>query len=339
MCELSLRPIRLFAASGLLCLSAAVFVSCSGGGGGSDDTLDIVEPEQTDFLYVQQGASGRVTARRDARSISIEISGVEPETVYVSGDSDHEAGSLDTGAFVRNFSWEPVRPSAALVYQNGDKKETAMLGLSRPRYDAAAKTLRYSVEILDDAGADSLAELSDDPVNFVPDTFDDANLYIDDQTLTTCSGAMASSTSIAVSGGHNTLGSILTGDVAAASSDGAQFGGSPVIFTQSLPADSSETMVAVRVGDNILTGSPFLCVVRGDLTVVRLEDLQAGDILRFSDGSDRTVDLVSKGDYSGPVSAIATNTKRIPGAGRFLSANGFVVTEHFWTGEVDLPED
>jgi hypothetical protein len=320
-----------------LALLTLSLTSCSGGGGGGDDSeeIDIIEPTGPEFQYVQEARSGHVTARRDSRDLSFELDGVESDTLYFAVDEDHEAGSLSTATFVDTFPWQTQAPDAALVFQNGSEKSTVLVRLSQPRYDSEKKTLRYSATVIDGTDASSLDDFTDGALNFIPDNFTDVNLFIDDSAVVTCSGAMDASLLIGASGADQTLGSIQTGDSVLASSNGGVFSSHEVIFAHFAPTDTSTEMISVRVGDNVLTGSPSQCAVRGDFTVVRLKDIRIGDRLHFSDGSDRTVDLVTEGEFSGPIAAISTNNQAVPGSGQFISANGFVVTEHLWTGAVD----
>ncbi len=317
-------------------LTAAVLTLAACSGGGSDDEdQNIVSPEKTELLYVQQGSSGKVIARRSTVDLTVTLEGVEDQTVYYSDGSEHQAGSLNIQTFVDKFGWSPNRPNAALVFRSGDSKTTAIVAVAKPVYDSAAGTLTYTLTLLDGSDSDSLGDFEDGAVDFIPDTFTDVSLYIDDDTLITCSGAMAAETLVGTPGTDLTAGSILEGDTIRASADGRTFGDHPVVFTALTPSDESNEMAFVRVGDNTLIGSPTQCVVRGDLSVIPLALVISGERLLFSDGSIRTVDLVSIGDYEGPVAAVSTDTRAIPGSGRFISANGFVVSEHLWTGALN----
>jgi thioredoxin 1 len=133
----------------------------------------------TSLLFTQSASSGTFGPEDGGRR-ELTLRGVSPETVWFEDRPGRRAGQRATGAFVRDWAqmgFVKDAPNAALdVLSATDEANTVVVELiGRPRYDAARRTLRYSVRVLDDQTGPG--GLRADPT--VPRTFDAASLFID----------------------------------------------------------------------------------------------------------------------------------------------------------------
>jgi len=116
-----------------------------------------------------------------------------PHTIWFEDRPARQAGHIPTAGFARSwadFGFAADPPNAALTLLRGDNREdTVILELSRPRYRAKTRTIRYGVHRLRGATG-NLAGFEPDRDRRVPRHFEDASLFIDDATAPVVNGCV-----------------------------------------------------------------------------------------------------------------------------------------------------
>jgi hypothetical protein len=134
-------------------------------------------------LFVQQTQSGAL--EQTGRGVfRLRLDDVSASVSTFTDRPRRRAGQQSLHRFVGawgSYGFAADPPNAALVLSGAPRsRDVALLTLSRPRYDRAARTLTYVAKPLRGTGPRSLAALSRrrDPVR--PLEFADASLFIDD---------------------------------------------------------------------------------------------------------------------------------------------------------------
>lgn len=184
-------PRRLTATIAILALAAAG-AACSDGGGAADGPASTSVPAAAQEASTEASAPGRLYVQRAGSGASdvdgagagtLSLTGVDADTVWFQDRPGRDAGRMTTGDFVdgwdaAGFGDDP--PNAALeISTPSGTSASHVLELSNPRWDEAATTLMYDVEVAADG------------TEVLPAEFDAASLFIDD-------GGAASSTSLAL---------------------------------------------------------------------------------------------------------------------------------------------
>ena len=133
----------------------------------------VTDDDQPAFLYVQTAHSGTLSAARSDGQRTLTLNNVSPVTVYFAERPNREAGHQSTEEFIGQWdegedSFETNPPNAALDIISEDSQTLAVVELMNARYDASTKTLEYDLIILDDETDEG-----------IPETFDEAALFID----------------------------------------------------------------------------------------------------------------------------------------------------------------
>ncbi|HEY5527350.1 MAG TPA: glycosyl hydrolase family 17 protein [Candidatus Anoxymicrobiaceae bacterium] len=129
------------------------------------------------FLFTQTAESGSYV--KASGGLSIAFSGVSTVTTRFTDRPQRVADTMSTALFYAGWdsAFKASPPNAAVVFSHGNSRgdDTAVLELSRPAYDAQARTLTFSARDTD-AGAGSWRDtaLTEFPASFGP-----ASIFID----------------------------------------------------------------------------------------------------------------------------------------------------------------
>lgn len=140
-----------------------------------------VKPE---YLFVQTFAEGTWAAKEgEDGTVMVTLSGVTAQTVFFSDRPERQVGIAQTQIFLDGLGFTPDNPpNAAIVAElDGGEQDVLVLELLDPVYDAAASTLTYDANVLEnfsDTSFSSLALISDD--QSIPSSFGAGSLFIDD---------------------------------------------------------------------------------------------------------------------------------------------------------------
>ncbi|MGE0228126.1 MAG: hypothetical protein AB7U23_06390 [Dehalococcoidia bacterium] len=131
------------------------------------------------YLYVQTAEGGTLRGLGNG-TYSLELTGVAARSTYFSDRPARDAGTDDPADMISSL-WEPdlAPPNAALVATGADGvRVTVPLELTNPSYDASVGTMRFVATPLD-AIPDGLIGLELERVGTAPETFTEADLFID----------------------------------------------------------------------------------------------------------------------------------------------------------------
>lgn len=133
------------------------------------------------YLMVQHAASG-TWADRDG-TVTLTLRGVAPTTVQFSDRPARDVRVVPTGEFVAGwdglFGDDP--PNAAVVLAAADdRRDTVVVELADPTFDASTSTLAYQVRVLQDVDAAGVEAA--DAVAALPSSFADVSVFIDNAT-------------------------------------------------------------------------------------------------------------------------------------------------------------
>ncbi|MFN8025035.1 MAG: hypothetical protein U0W40_01375 [Acidimicrobiia bacterium] len=130
-------------------------------------------------LAVVDAAGGRFDGRQ------LTLTGVRPQAVWFSDRPAREAGRLPVADLEQAFFARQTPPNAALVVDGASgARDVVVVELSKPRYDARSRTLRFVAEPVkaDDvlrAVHPRLAALADRADDQVTGKFGEASLFVD----------------------------------------------------------------------------------------------------------------------------------------------------------------
>jgi hypothetical protein len=149
----------------------------------------------TGVLFTQTAAHGSLTpgkhkSKGDSRYV-LTLREVAPQLVWFQDRPGRHTGHLSARNFVRgwkDFGFKADRPNAALSVLDGkESADTVVIELSRPRYDAKRRTMRYGARLLSRAtGALSVFATARD--SRVPRHFGAVSLFIDNAEDTLING-------------------------------------------------------------------------------------------------------------------------------------------------------
>jgi hypothetical protein len=133
-------------------------------------------------LFVQTFQSGTLTPKPgEAGSYTLSLQGGIGQTVYFSDRPARRLGLVPTAVLLDQLGFTPADPpNAALVAQTPTGEDILVIELMNPRYDAAAGTLAYDVQVLAHYAGEGLADLAarQDDDQFAP-SFTTPHLFID----------------------------------------------------------------------------------------------------------------------------------------------------------------
>jgi hypothetical protein len=139
------------------------------------------QPSGSD-LFVQTFRAGTLTPLPGAAGrFTLSLQGDNGQTVYFSDRPARRVGLIPTAVLLEQLGFTPADPpNAALVAETPEGEDILVIELSNPRYDHAAGTLAYDVQLLAHyagTGLADLAERQDDDL-FAP-SFLTPHLFID----------------------------------------------------------------------------------------------------------------------------------------------------------------
>jgi hypothetical protein len=146
----------------------------------------IPSAQPTAVLFTQTAAHGSLTpgkhkSKGDSRYV-LTLRGVAPQLVWFQDRPGRHTGHLSARDFVRGwkgFGFKADRPNAALSVLDGkESADTVVIELSRPRYDAKRRTMRYSARPISRATG-TLSVFATGRDSGVPRRFGAVSLFID----------------------------------------------------------------------------------------------------------------------------------------------------------------
>ena len=153
-----------------------------------------VAPQQDELLFTQTAARGTLTptkCRCDGRYI-LTLRNVDKHTVWFSDRPNRHAGHIGTRAFTRawkGFGFDSVAPDAALsAIDASGSRDTDIVELTHPTYDAKRRTMRYVVRNVPFTSGPSKVKRGAD--GFIPGRLRDVSLFIDDATAPVIDGCL-----------------------------------------------------------------------------------------------------------------------------------------------------
>lgn len=152
--------------------------------------VQAVEPEkEASFMFVQTAEKGSFAPLdgADKTRYKLTLSSVGPETIYFSDRPQRIAGGLENGRFLRSFPFSPANPPNAAVVLSTPKsrdEDVIVVELTKPNYDAKARTLSYEVKVLTNTEG-GLAFYADKLDARLPAAFEQVSVFIDDCPNTT----------------------------------------------------------------------------------------------------------------------------------------------------------
>lgn len=130
------------------------------------------------LLFVQEGGSGSLIPIDDG-NFTLTMNDVVPYTLYFSDRPDRIAGFYPMEKFISGFDWN-LSPNAAISLAGVKKSEDTMIvELSNPTYDAAGKTMEYTVHLLKNYNGDKLKEFAVKSDANLPEKLGKIALFID----------------------------------------------------------------------------------------------------------------------------------------------------------------
>jgi hypothetical protein len=139
--------------------------------------------KNTFYMFVQNADSGSFVANPAMPGLyTLTLSGVSGESIYFSDRPVRDAGRAPMQPFLDGLGFDPNNPpNAALVVVTADGSEqTLVIELFGPNYDASSKTLTYDASIVPGYTGSGLAPFVSRQTAALPQSFDDATLFIDD---------------------------------------------------------------------------------------------------------------------------------------------------------------
>jgi hypothetical protein len=150
-----------------------------------------VEEKPLRYMFVQNAQSGSlVPVAGEDNLYSLTLMGVAPQTIAFSDRPERVVVQAPMQKFFDGMCFGPENgPNAALEILEADENEDlVVVELFDPVYDAANKTLKYNVSILEQPDL-SYAVFNDRADKILPESFGSAALFIDDcvdSTLDCC---------------------------------------------------------------------------------------------------------------------------------------------------------
>ena len=170
----------------LITVLVVAFLSMSSGAAGADqgqkpEEMEIVE-KPVRFMFVQNANSGCLVPMEAKENLYILIlKDVSPQTVFFSDRPERIVGQAPMQKFLDGLGFSRANPPNAAVEILGGSEEADLIvvELFDPVYDAANKTLRYTVSILEEPNL-SYAIFNERHDKSLPKCFGPVALFIDD---------------------------------------------------------------------------------------------------------------------------------------------------------------
>lgn len=142
----------------------------------ADDGHDVAP-----FLFVQAFQSGTLAANTQDDSHTLTLEHGLGQTLYFGDRPSREVGVTPTKDFIKGFNFSPDNPpNAALIVENGDETNLAVMELFDPTYDPTTHTATYQVRGLDAWKDGPLLGLQQTDLAEITPDFEGAQLLIDD---------------------------------------------------------------------------------------------------------------------------------------------------------------
>ena len=158
----------------------------------ADGVPAAAQPDE--LLFTQTAARGTLEPTKckcDGRYI-LTLRNVEKHTVWFSDRPNRHAGHLGTRAFTRawsSFGFDSVAPDAALsAIDASGRRDTDIVELTHPTYDAKRRTMRYVVRNVPFTSGPSKVKRGAD--GFIPGRLRDVSLFIDDAKAPVIDGCL-----------------------------------------------------------------------------------------------------------------------------------------------------
>lgn len=317
-----------------LLILLSCFLSACGGSSSGNSTVALLEPTQRiELLYVLEGLSGEL--RKDGEIHQLTIQGVDAELIYFSDRPDRIAGEVAISDWLRDFPFGPVAPNAAVVIENGAPEQNVIIvSLSKPRYDASTASIQFQVEIIPASRSGDLLDFNYDADEILPEYFGKVVIFIDDESVERCAMAVAYDTAIQTPTGHIPVQYLPLQTQVIGTQDGKEFETRVVNFSSGVSPGPPNSLYRIVANNQNLIATGNSCLLRGDGRVERIQDLQAGDMLQLADGAQVPIQFIESGKFSVGIHGLATSTSPAVGHSYMLAANGFVMPEYQWIGEV-----
>ena len=134
------------------------------------------------LLYVQTASSGSFEPLPGTNKYRLLLTDVSPRVVYFSDRPNRIAGQVSTAEFLDKIGFGgPLDPNAAIEISEGTPdSDLVIAALSKPVYDAHARTLSYEIDVLE-TPRKGLAVYSERMDRRLPMRFGAVALFIDDE--------------------------------------------------------------------------------------------------------------------------------------------------------------
>jgi len=191
---------------GTIVMLATIAGCGSDSGSPSSSTPDEGNGKTKSYLFVQNASSGTFVSNGDD-SYTLTLKGISEQTVYFSDRPQRDAGQVSTKRFVEGSCFNSKNPpNAAIdVMEGNESSDLVVVELLDPRYDAAKKSLQYTVRIIAESNlsTDSFNKRAD---ALLPEEFGAAAVFIDscpDRTVQCSNYFTYSSDEVIVAGSVN----------------------------------------------------------------------------------------------------------------------------------------
>jgi len=134
------------------------------------------------YMFVQSAHAGSfVSVEGEENLYILTLEGVSPQTIAFSDRPERVVGQVPMQQFLDGLGFSPENPpNAAIEILEGDEEgDVIVCELLDPIYDAAGKTLQYTVSILEEPNH-SYAIYNERHDQSLPEHFGPAALFIDD---------------------------------------------------------------------------------------------------------------------------------------------------------------
>jgi len=141
------------------------------------------QEQQIGLLFAQTANRGTMKPIEGTPRFNLKLRGVNSQVVWFSDRPARQSGQIPVPEFTRSwagFGFVEDPPNAALtLLRAGDRQDTVVMELGRPRFRKKKNTIRYSAQLLDEATG-NLSHLESDRDPGVNRRFRAPSLFIDD---------------------------------------------------------------------------------------------------------------------------------------------------------------
>ncbi len=170
----------------LLGLVAVGVTACA-----SASAQEQAEDQEIGLLFAPTAGRGTMEPIAGTSRFELTLNDVNAQVVWFSDRPARQSGHIPIAEFVeswKGYGFVEDPPNAALsVLGADDSQDTVVVELGSPDFDEQDNTVRFSVEVLDDATG-NLSHLASDVDPSVEASFGPASLFIDDATGTVING-------------------------------------------------------------------------------------------------------------------------------------------------------